>query len=541
MINSRNYRLFNLLFLPLVGLNLASIAIFNLVVDPYGVIKNLTAPEENQPNVAGDSLLPVTPPKQQNVESKNQPKQTTLEQRNKYRAERFKINLATLSITKIQPKTVFLGTSTALKLSTEHPALTAQPVYNLALPGAKMRDIKSYFDDTLANHPDLQEVVLSLDFFAFGGQNKPGKATPENQPEKPQEVTVVRTNKYSVTIPELVKINFSLDTFAASLRKVTLPAVALPQSGEQQPKSEGQKKSQVLAARIDRKSSARLKAKNKKNTKKKRIEKAKAKAKETKEKNTQKTKEKETPKSNEKKTPKPKQKETTKANQKVEKNVKKLKLRAAAQEKKTPVAKPKVNPLAVQAVVKQPKGVDKDSDRYRNFKRVMKMYLMEKTLYKNYNLSEEELAAFKSIVDTCKQRKIKLKVFIAPVHAAQLEVINRAGIWSQFEDWKRKIAYITPVWDFSSYSNLTIEPIGNDMKNFVDSVHYQDEVGNLIMRRIYNYQTEKVPPNFGKLISPNNIEPHLKIIREQRLNWKDNNLPIVQFVMEVKKETDLVK
>lgn len=522
MIHSRSYRLFNLLFLPLVGLNVASIAIFNLVVDPYGVIKNLTAAEENQPNVAGDSSVPVTPPKQQNVESENQPKPTTLEQRNKYRAERFKINLATLSITKIQPKTVFLGTSTALKLSTEHPALTAHPVYNLALPGAKMRDIKSYFDDTLANHPDLQEVVLSLDFFAFGGQKKPGKATPENQPDKPEEVTVVRTNKYSVTIPELIKINFSLDTFAASLRKVTLPAVALPQSGEQ-PKSEGQKKSKVLAARIDRKSSARLKAKNKKNSKKKSIEKAK----EAKEKKTSKAKQ--------------KQKETTKANQKVKKDVKKVKLGAVEQEKKTPVAKPKVNPLAVQAVVKQPKGVDKNSDRYRNFKRVMKMYLTEKTLYKDYNLSEEELAAFKSIVDTCKQRNIKLKVFIAPVHAAQLEVINRAGIWSQFEDWKRKIANITPVWDFSSYSNLTIEPIGDEMKNFVDSVHYQDEVGNLIMERIYNYQTEKVPQNFGKLISPNNIEPHLKIVREQRLNWKDNNRQIVQFVIELKKETDLVK
>jgi len=517
MIHSRNYRLFNLLFLPLVGLNLASIAIFNLIVDPYGVLQNLTAPEENQPNLASDSPPPVTPLKQQKIESKNQPKPTTLEQRNKYRAERFKINLATLSITKIQPKMVILGTSTALKLSRNHPALTTHPVYNLALPGAKMRDIKSYFDDTLANHPDLQEVVLSLDFFAFGGQKKSVKPTPENL----QEITVVRTNKYSVTIPELIKINFSLDTFTASLRKVISPDLPLPQSREQQPKLEGQKKAKVLSARIDRTSSSHLKAKKKKTTNKQSIDKAKE------------TKEKETLKS--------KQTETTKPNQKVEEDAKNPESLASEQENKTSIAKPTVKPLAVPAVIKQPKNVDRNSDRYSNFKRVMKLYLMEKSLYKDYNLSEEELAAFKAIVDTCKQRKIKLKIFIAPVHAAQLELINRAGIWLEFENWKRQIVKITPVWDFSSYTNLTTEPIGDEMKNFVDTVHYQDEVANLIMQRIYNYKPEKVPANFGKLISPKNIEPHLKIIREQRLNWKHNNMQIVQFVMEVKKETDLKK
>ncbi|MGA9378115.1 MAG: hypothetical protein WBV73_05035 [Phormidium sp.] len=522
MIHSKNYRLFNLLFMPLVGLNLASIAIFNLVVDPYGVIKNLTAPEENKPNFAGDSQPPVTQPEPQKVETKNKPNPTTLEQRNKYRAERFKINLATLSITKIQPKTVFLGTSTALKLSTEHPALRLQPVYNLALPGAKMRDIKSYFDDTLANHPDLQEVVLSLDFFAFGGQKKLLKPTPENQPEKPQEVTVVRTNKYSVTIPELVKINFSLDTFTASLRKVTFPDLAIPQSSEQQPKLEGEKKSKVLAARIDRKSSSRLKSKNRKKVRKNQKEAAK--------------------KTNEKEPKKSQKKGTKKPDQKLGKDVKKpvnraqvVKLRTDEQKKITPVDKPQVKPATVEATLY------KDSDRYSNFNRVMKMYLMEKTLYKDYNLSEEELAAFKEIVDTCKQRNIKLKVLIAPVHAAQLELINRAGIWSEFENWKRQIVKITPVWDFSSYSNLTTEPIGDNMKHFVDSVHYQDEVANLIMNRIYNDKSAQVPADFGKVISPTNIEPHLKVVREQRLKWKDNNKQIVQFVMELQKETNLVK
>ncbi|MFB2936418.1 hypothetical protein ACE1B6_14300 [Aerosakkonemataceae cyanobacterium BLCC-F154] len=517
MINSKNYRLFNLLFLPLVGLNLAFIAIFNLAVDPYGVIKNLTAPEQNQFDFAEDSPPPVTTPEPKKVENKNQPKPTTLEQRNKYRAERFKINLATLSITKIQPKAIFLGTSTALKLSTEHPALKkVQPVYNLALPGAKMRDIKSYFDDTLANHPDLQEVVLSLDFFAFGGQKKPVKSTPEPQPEKPQEVTVVRTNKYSVTIPELVKINFSLDTFIASLKKVTASDVPLLHPAEQ-PKSEKEKKSKVLGARIDRKSSTKLKSKSRKKVTRKSKEAAKA--------------------SKRQKTQKPKPKETKKPNKKVEKNVKNPVNRAQVvkpdpdkQKKKTSVTKPTVKPAKVEATLY------KDSARYSNFQRVMKMYLAEKTLYKDYNLSEEELAAFQAIVDTCKKRNIKLKVFIAPVHAAQLELINRAGIWSEFENWKREIVKITPVWDFASYSNLTTEPIGDRMNHFVDSVHYRDQVADLIMQRIYNYQPEKVPANFGKLISPKNIEPHLKVVREQRLNWKDDNLQIVQFVMEMQKE-----
>ncbi|HEY9299935.1 MAG TPA: hypothetical protein VIQ31_26935, partial [Phormidium sp.] len=67
------------------------------------------------------------------------------------------------------------------------------------------------------------------------------------------------------------------------------------------------------------------------------------------------------------------------------------------------------------------------------------------------------------------------------------------------------------------------------------------EVAHLILKRVYNYNSEKVPANFGKLISSKNIEPHLKIVRQQRLSWKDNNMQIVQFVMELQREAGLNK
>ncbi len=156
--------------------------------------------------------------------------------------------------------------------------------------------------------------------------------------------------------------------------------------------------------------------------------------------------------------------------------------------------------------------------------------------YQKYQLSTEFLNDLKDIVETCQKINIDLKIFISPSHASQWESIRTVGLWSAFEDWKREIVKITPVWNFYGSNTITTEPITNNMKNYWDSSHYRKEVGDLVINRLFDYQNEIVPKDFGVLITESNIESHLQKIRDQQEFWGNNNPDVVQLVEKLKPE-----
>jgi len=179
---------------------------------------------------------------------------------------------------------------------------------------------------------------------------------------------------------------------------------------------------------------------------------------------------------------------------------------------------------------------NQNQSRLGKFKYMLRRAMEREKFYKNYELDLGFLNDLKDIINTCKKRNIDLKIFISPSHASQWESIRTVGSWSAFEDWKREIVQITPVWDFSGYNTITTEPITNDMKNYWDSENYRKEVGDLIINRLFNYQDEIVPKDFGVLITESNIESHLEKIRSQREIWANNNPDVVQLVEKLNPE-----
>ena len=150
--------------------------------------------------------------------------------------------------------------------------------------------------------------------------------------------------------------------------------------------------------------------------------------------------------------------------------------------------------------------------------------------YHNYKLSAKFLQDFKDIVAICKERNIELKVFISPSHASQWESLYQSGLWQVFEQWKRELVQITPIWDFSGYNTVTTEPIAQEMKNYWDSSHYRQEVGDLVLDRLFDTPENKVPDDFGTLVTPQNIESHLANIMAEREVWVKNHPEIVDFI-----------
>ncbi|NJO77660.1 MAG: hypothetical protein HC827_03480 [Cyanobacteria bacterium RM1_2_2] len=155
--------------------------------------------------------------------------------------------------------------------------------------------------------------------------------------------------------------------------------------------------------------------------------------------------------------------------------------------------------------------------------------------YDDYQLSPAALDHFRSIVETCRQRNIDVKVFISPSHATQWEAVRAAGLWSTFEQWKREIVKITPVWDFSGYNSITAEAIDKEMENYLDSSHYTPETGNLVLNRLFEYDSAAVPADFGIWITPQNVENHIKQVRTDRQRWASQNPEAVKLVQDIER------
>ena len=172
------------------------------------------------------------------------------------------------------------------------------------------------------------------------------------------------------------------------------------------------------------------------------------------------------------------------------------------------------------------------------FKRWLTNFLSYEGFYGKYDLSQSRLENFQAIIDKCKQHNIEIIVFISPTHATQYEAINVAGLWQTFEQWKREVVKITPVWDFSGYNSITTELISDRMKNYIDNSHYSPKVGNLVLSRILSFQTEKTPSDFGILVTQDNIELHLKKIRLDKKVWQKENPEEVHLVETIKSKLD---
>ena len=170
----------------------------------------------------------------------------------------------------------------------------------------------------------------------------------------------------------------------------------------------------------------------------------------------------------------------------------------------------------------------KDGQTKWRFNNIIEQYF---NFHVQYKLSEERLQNFEQIVEFCREHNIELIVFISPSHATQWEALRVTNRWESFEQWKRKMVTITPVWDFSGYNSVTKEPIQDFMNNYVDNSHYTPKIGNFVLNRILSHNVEDVPEDFGVLMTPENVDDHLAEIRTDREKWatiRPNEVELVE-------------
>ena len=367
------YKYFNLIYLSFILVSMLGVGLFNYIIDPYGIFNQFYLTKLND----------IKPKKDDNDRL-------------------FKA----VDIINLRPTTVIIGSSrTKQGIRTDHAAFSGQQnVYNLALNGANIYELKRYLEHAIYNQQNLKTVMLGLDFFMFNRWS-------ENQPG----FVEYRLEKKQIAYQDIINVLFSIDALQSSQQTISQSIIENEEQSD---------------------------------------------------------------------------------------NLRGFQIR-------------------------------KDADNGQTKWRFESSIELSYEFYEKYDLSQQNLDYFREIVSLCQNNNIELLLFISPSHATQWESIAALGKWETFEQWKRELVKITSLWDFSDYNNITSEPIKDVMENYADSSHYRENVGNLILNRIYNQNIDQIPDNFGILITEDNIESHLANIRQRRQVWQQNNPEEAELVTNI--------
>ena len=161
------------------------------------------------------------------------------------------------------------------------------------------------------------------------------------------------------------------------------------------------------------------------------------------------------------------------------------------------------------------------------------------------------MAEFRDMLALARKSGIQLTLFIHPYHAHVLEILDLAGQWATYEEWKRAVVEVMtidvaqhpgasrfPLWDFGDYNVVTAEavpPPGGRMRYYWDSSHYKPLVGRLVSERMFKFGRDAVPEGFGVALTPETIEAQIAATRAGRDQYRRERAEEVTALAAIKR------
>ena len=162
-------------------------------------------------------------------------------------------------------------------------------------------------------------------------------------------------------------------------------------------------------------------------------------------------------------------------------------------------------------------------------------------------LAEPERGGLAGLLRTAAERGVKVVIFISPSHTTMWELLASRDLWESWEKWKKDLSRLTEevrqargldltLWDFSGFNRVSTESIPpetgpQEMSNYWEASHFKPSVGHMILEIALG--RTKVSDGFGVEVTPENIDRHLARIRQDRLNWRENNRDEVDLVQRI--------
>ena len=128
----------------------------------------------------------------------------------------------------------------------------------------------------------------------------------------------------------------------------------------------------------------------------------------------------------------------------------------------------------------------------------------------------------------------RLRLYINPTHALTLYALHWRGKWDAMQAWQRGLVQVVErhraqgcdvrLHDFSGFNSITTEatPLVSgkpDMHYYWEVSHYRDNVGRLILARLFGGDTQ-APADFGVELTQANIDAHQAATRAARERYR---------------------
>jgi hypothetical protein len=153
--------------------------------------------------------------------------------------------------------------------------------------------------------------------------------------------------------------------------------------------------------------------------------------------------------------------------------------------------------------------IEADPEKHRNDPKFLRHYNNPRDNLKG------ALEDLREIVRLAQAHKVRLVLFINPLHK---NVFLDCG--ADLERFKRELSRLSGFYDFSGLNSVT-----TDNFNYLETSHYRLRVGDLVIARIFADRTVKVPEDFGRWVTRENIDQHLKVLQEQANKTATSSAP----------------
>lgn len=124
-----------------------------------------------------------------------------------------------------------------------------------------------------------------------------------------------------------------------------------------------------------------------------------------------------------------------------------------------------------------------------------KKELFNSELFKIPHSMDANFALVKEIFLLAKQHDVKIIFYISPTYHEHLNLIYSLGLGNSYEFFTTQLSEISPYWDFNTHNSIT-----KDKNNFWDNSHMREEIGTLIMNKIFQQDVSIEASDFGTFV-----------------------------------------
>ncbi len=139
---------------------------------------------------------------------------------------------------------------------------------------------------------------------------------------------------------------------------------------------------------------------------------------------------------------------------------------------------------------------------------------------------------FRELLAFAQGQGIEVRALTSPSHARAQLLIEAAGLWDDYERWKRELlqslsALGIPWIEFGGadprFTAEEVPPPGDAksrMRWYWESSHYRKELGDIALHRVLTGEEAPGAEGFGVALTPKNLELQLARIRSELATWK---------------------